>query len=211
MNNGSPLPTRDLKVSALAIDRGGKQLLENLTFSADAGESVLIIGPNGAGKTSLLLCLAGILRATAGKIEWQGRHDDDRPGSDIHFIGHRSAVKPGLTVFENLSFWANVYGTNTNSVSSALEQAGLGHAADFDAAFLSAGQTRRLALARLIAAPRPIWLLDEPTSALDAAGDKWICALIDDHISNGGMVITATHLELNLKSRPKTLNLGDAQ
>lgn len=208
MDKSASLPSRTLIVTNLAIDRGGEPLLSNLSFSAGAGDTLLLRGPNGVGKTSMLLCLAGILREAEGSIDWQGRHVDDRPGADMHFIGHRPAIKAGLTAFENLKFWADVCGADESNVLPALEQAGLAHAADFDAGYLSAGQTRRLALARLIAAPRPIWLLDEPTSALDAHGDKWVCGLIDTHIANGGLVIAATHLDLNLKAKAQTLELG---
>lgn len=210
MSDSVPLPVRHLKVTTLACMRGEHEIFTNLGFDAAPGEAVLVRGPNGVGKTSLLMCLAGFLPITSGTIAWQGRNPDDRPNTDMHFIGHQSAIKPGLTTAENLDFWAIINGANTTAVSTALNEAGLEHAENLDAALLSAGQTRRLALARLSVSPRPVWLLDEPTAALDAQGDKWVTQLIDIHLDNGGIVIAATHLDLALKkpARIKTLTLG---
>lgn len=206
----APLPVRSLTVSSLYCSRGGHEILADLSFSVAAKSTLLLRGPNGAGKSTLLMCLAGILRPEEGSIDWQGRDPEALPGADMHFVGHRHAIKSGLTVAENLSFWADIQGTGPQFVDKALESAGLTHAADFDAAYLSAGQTRRLSLARLIAVPRPIWLLDEPTAALDAQGDQWVAGLIEQQVQNGGLVIAATHLDIGQKktATTKTLNLG---
>lgn len=210
MNNFAKLPARHLDVTNLSCTRGEHQIFADRSFALAPGEALLLTGPNGAGKTSLLLCLAGFLFVPKGQIDWQGRDPEQQLGEDIHFIGHQSAVKPGLTVAESLMFWAKINGGAPNEVHPALEQAGLGHATDLDASLLSAGQVRRLALARLIVSPRPIWLLDEPTSALDKDGDKWVTGLIDAHLDSGGIAIAATHLDLSLKNkkRLKTLKLG---
>lgn len=209
MNSSAPLPARNLHVIDLACVRGELEIFTQLAFSAAPGEVILVRGPNGVGKTSLLMCLAGFLPVSSGNIDWQGRDPDDHPGTDIHFVGHQSAIKPGLTVAENLTFWADLNNGSRNAVSPALVAAGLDHAATLDALLLSAGQTRRLALARLLVAPRPIWLLDEPTAALDTEGSKWITKQIDTHLDNGGITIVSTHLDLGLKKskRVKTLTL----
>src|SRR5690606_39050473 len=127
-------------------------------------------GPNGAGKTSLLLTLFGAIRPAAGTIVTRGADRDARPATGMHFIGHRPAVKSRLTVAENLDFWARLNGKSGEPVPLALERVGLGGLGAVDAGHLSAGQTRRLALARLLVSNRPIWLLDEPTAALDDEG-----------------------------------------
>ncbi len=210
MNHARIHAPRHLDVTGLTCLRAEREIFADLSFSVAPGTALLLRGPNGAGKTSLMMCLAGFLHTQQGTIVWQGRDPEQRPGEDMHFIGHQSAVKPDLSVNENLKFWASINGGDPANTANALEAAGIGHTADLDAALLSAGQTRRLALARLLAAPRPVWLLDEPTSALDAAGDKWIAGLIDTHLDQGGLVIAATHLDLALKpaSRIKTLDLG---
>lgn len=207
-----PYASRHLNVSNLACIRGERDVFFNVGFSVGPGELLLLRGPNGAGKTSLLMCLCGFVPTAEGTIDWVGRTADEEPGTDTHFVGHLSAVKPGLTVAENLRFWALVNGGDANQVDVVLEAAGLAHAAEIDAGLLSAGQTRRLALSRLSVAPRPIWLLDEPTAALDAAGDKWVSGLIDHQLDRGGMVIAATHLDVTLKdqNRVKTVQIGRA-
>lgn len=203
-------PSRRLEVSDLACMRGERDIFSSVGFSVGPGELLLLRGPNGAGKTSLLMCLCGFVPTIHGTIDWQGCSLDEEPGTDTHFVGHLSAVKPGLTVEENLKFWALVNGGDVDGVDQAIEVAGLGHAGMLDAGLLSAGQTRRLALSRLGVAPRPIWLLDEPTAALDAAGDKWVGGLIDTHLDRGGMVIAATHLDVPVKdqARVKTVAIG---
>lgn len=210
MTISAKLPARHLDVTNLSCTRNEHQIFADRSFALAPGEALLLTGPNGAGKTSLLLCLAGFLSVPQNSINWKGRDPEQHPGEDIHFIGHQSAVKPGLTVAENLAFWATLNDGNADKVLPSLENAGLGHTTDLDASLLSAGQIRRLALARLLVSPRPIWLLDEPTSALDKDGDKWVASLIDSHLDNGGLVIAATHLELSLKNknRLKTLELG---
>ncbi len=197
MNEAAPLAARHLSVTGLACSRGEELILSDLDLEAGPGDIVLLRGPNGAGKTTLLLCLAGQLRHD-GQIDWRGRSDDARPGTDLHLIGHLPALKPSLTVEENLAFWAELNGGDRALVPGALEACGLGGLGDLDAGVLSAGQTRRLSLARLLVAERPIWLLDEPSSALDARGEKWIGGLMAAHARRGGLVIAATHLDLDL-------------
>jgi len=210
MSKSAPLPVRHLAVTDLTCLRGGTTIFANLGFSAEPGTVTLLRGPNGAGKTSLLLCLAGILRPEAGTIAWSGRDAEERPSTDMHLVGHQPALKGGLTAAENLQFWAEINSGDPNLIEGALDNAGLSHAAHLETRLLSAGQTRRLALARLLVARRPVWLLDEPTAALDSQGDKWVASLIEEQIGAGGLVIAATHLDLALKkSRSvRTLKLG---
>ncbi len=200
-----------LEVDRLTCSRGERDVFAGLSCAAGGGEALLLKGPNGAGKTTALMCIAGIVPAAEGAVRWPGRDPEERPGTDLHFIAHHPAVKPALTVAENLRFWADVHGGHAAAVGPALEEAGLAHAADLEAVCLSAGQTRRLALARLLVAPRPVWLLDEPTAALDAAGDAWVGRLIDDHLDRGGLVVAATHLPLTLNDpgRIRTVAIGE--
>ncbi|HEY8595896.1 MAG TPA: heme ABC exporter ATP-binding protein CcmA [Devosiaceae bacterium] len=208
-----PLAPRRLVVADLACRRGEREIFTGLSFTANPGEIVLLRGPNGAGKSTLLLALCGFLTPAAGRIDWQGGDPERDFGEDLHFIGHLSAIKPSLTLAENLEFWADMLGGMRERVASALDLAGLGGLADYPASVLSAGQSRRLALARLLVAPRPVWLLDEPTAALDSAGDRWVASLIDEHVANGGIAIAATHLDLALTdaSRLQTLRIGSRQ
>lgn len=205
------LPSRRLTVTDLACRRGERDIFSRVSLQAGPGEAVLLRGPNGAGKSTLLLALCGFLHPVAGTIAWEGADPEHGIGVDLHFVGHLSAVKPNLTVEENLGFWADINGGDRDEVGPALEAAGIGGLGSYEAAILSAGQTRRLALARLLVAPRPVWLLDEPTSALDAQGDAWVAALIDAHLEQGGMVIAATHLDLRIAEagRIRTCRMGE--
>ena len=210
MTFDQPLPPRTLKLSGLACRRGERLLFEGLDLQLPPGRMAQLRGPNGAGKTSLLLCLAGIIAITAGSVVVEGRDPDERPGADLGFLPHQSAIKPRLSVAENLQFWAALNGGAKARIMPALETVGLAPIASIDAGHLSAGQTRRLALARLIMADRPIWLLDEPTAALDANGETLVGALIDNHLARGGIVVASTHHELGLsdQSRIQTIALG---
>ncbi|KFL25859.1 hypothetical protein JP74_16665, partial [Devosia sp. 17-2-E-8] len=151
------MPARTLSVSGLALRRGERLLFDDVGFTVEPGEILLLRGPNGAGKTSLIKCLAGFLRADAGSVVVSGQGEEERWQEDVHFLGHLSAVKARLKVGENLGIWAAVNGGG-GSVEAALERVGLGALFNLDAGYLSAGQTRRLALARLLVSPRPIWL-----------------------------------------------------
>lgn len=210
MTSDPPLPPRTMTLHGLACRRGERTLFDGLDLVVGPGEIVELRGPNGAGKTSLLLTIAGILRPTEGTIRIEGGDPEARRGIEIGFLGHKSAIKPRLTVAENLAFWAALDGRPKSGAGAALETVGLGAMPSLDAGYLSAGQTRRLALARLILLDRAIWLLDEPTASLDAQGEALVAALIDDHLDRGGLVIVATHHDLNLKypARSKALVLG---
>jgi heme exporter protein A len=209
MRTAEHLPVRRLTAEKLACVRGERQLFTGLDLMLGPGDALLLTGPNGAGKSSLLMCLAGLL-AHEGQVIWHGRNSEERPGSDLHFFSHLPAVKPHLSLRHNLEFWADLNRGDRTRIGPALSEARLDHAADLAAGLLSAGQTRRLALCRLLVAPRPIWLLDEPTAALDTQGDKWVAGLIDRHLATGGLAVIATHLKLKLSRGVRTLALAVA-
>lgn len=187
-----------LTATGLACRRGERVLAEGLDFTVASGGILLLKGANGAGKTTLLLTLLGAIQPAAGRFAFEGADPEGAPVT--HFLGHRNAVKPHLTLVENLAFWASVNGDGGLSPKAALEAVGLGPVAGLDAGYLSAGQTRRLSLARLLVTPRPVWLLDEPTAALDAQGEAMVSGLIDAHLAAGGLAVAATHLPLPLRS-----------
>jgi heme exporter protein A len=180
-----------LLAHGLAVGRGGIVLAQDLEFSVETGKCLLLRGPNGVGKSTLLLTLAAIVDPLEGSFELAGALPDDGPL--LHYCGHRNAVKPRLSVLENLDFWARLNGATGERPAQALETVGLGHLAGLDAGYLSAGQGRRLALARLLVSARPLWLLDEPTAALDTDGHDLVTRLIDAHLGAGGLVVAATH------------------
>lgn len=170
-------------------------MFAGLEFSLGAGDAVVLRGPNGSGKTTLLRLMAGLGRRSAGKMTWNGAEIDDFEafGANLRFIGHLDAVKPALTVSENLAFWRDLWGNPAGDLPQAAGKLGLGHLIDFPARLLSAGQRHRLALARLLVAPAPLWLLDEPGNALDDASLNALAAIIADHRKRGGMVVIASH------------------
>ena len=188
--------------------RGGREVFSGLDFQAGTGEAIAVTGPNGSGKTSLLRLVAGLLSMAGGSIDLEGGEAELTLPEQAHYLGHRDAIKPALSVLENLSFWRDFLGGERSDAAPSLQLMGLDHAAHLPAAYLSAGQRRRLSIARLLAAPRPIWLLDEPTSALDAAGQGLFAALMTDHLARGGLVIAATHLPLGVPATE--LRMGGA-
>ncbi len=210
MHPSHALPQRTITVRGLAVQRGERLLFEDLHFTATPGELLLLRGPNGSGKTSLLLALAGILRPSTGTISVVGGSPDERPGADLHLFGHLPALKSRLTLDENLDFWATLNGGDRTLIAPSLETVGLAGLDGLEAGHLSAGQTRRLSLARLLVADRPIWLLDEPTAALDSEGDALVERLLDAHLRRGGLAVAATHRDLRLPppANVKTLTLG---
>ncbi len=192
----------------VACLRGDRLLFEGLSFALGPGEAALVTGPNGAGKSSLLRLIAGLVPKTSGRLVLEGG-DEDRPFAEqVHYAGHADALKPSLTARETLAFWRSVYGEPRLMPDEALEELGIGHLADLPAAYFSAGQKRRLALARLFVSSRPIWLLDEPTSALDSDGEARLTAAIAEHRSRGGLVVLATHQPVDVPEAA-TLRLDD--
>jgi len=194
-------------VRDLACERGGRLVYDGLSFSLKGGEALVLTGPNGAGKSSLLRQLAGLLDVVRGEIAREGGDPERTPGEQAHYVGHLDALKPSMSVAETIAFWRVFFGSIPQGAETALEALGLLHLADLPVAYLSAGQRRRLSLARLIAVPRPIWLLDEPTVALDAASVARLVRLMKGHLAQGGMIVAATHLDLGLENA-KTLRLG---
>jgi heme exporter protein A len=187
-----------LSASGLGCVRGSRTVFTNLGFDLSSGGALALVGPNGSGKSSLLRLIAGLLRPSAGHIELQGGSTERTIPEQAHYLGHLDALKPALTVAENLGFWTRYLREEASPAASALAAVGLGGLTDLPAAYLSAGQRRRLSVARLIAVPRPIWLLDEPTSALDAAGQERLEELMRQHLGTGGVILAATHAPLGI-------------
>src|SRR5262245_13971756 len=180
----------------LSASRGGRTLFSRLSFAVEGGAALLVTGPNGAGKTTLIRTLAGFLHPDAGQIRLDGAPSDRSLGEQCHYVGHANAVKPSLTVAENASFWGRFLGGARTRLDAALETFGLAALRDIPAGYLSAGQRRRLGLARLLLAERPIWLLDEPTAALDSAAQEVLAGAVNRHLAAGGLAIAATHMPL---------------
>lgn len=193
----------------LVCIRGDRQVFVNLDFHVDAGELLAIRGPNGAGKTSLLRSIAGLVRLAAGRIELTNADPELTVAEQAHYLGHHDALKSSLSVAENLVFWSRYLGVGGAPSHEALEAVGLAGLADLPAAYLSAGQRRRLSVARLLAAARPVWLLDEPTSALDAAAQARLADIMRRHLAGGGLILAATHGPLGLDGA-RELVLGGA-
>jgi heme exporter protein A len=191
----------------LACVRGGREVFSGLSFDAEGGEALIVTGRNGAGKTTLLRMIAGLLRPAHGRLVLDGGDGEASLPEQAHYLGHRDALKPSLSVVENLVFWGAYLGTASAKPEAALDAVGLGELTALPAAYLSAGQRRRLSIARLLAAPRPIWLLDEPTAALDVAAQARLADLMRAHLSGGGLIVAATHGPLGLE-RTKELKMG---
>jgi heme exporter protein A len=193
--------------SDLACVRGGREVFRGLAFTVRAGEALLVTGPNGAGKSSLLRLVAGLLRPQQGRIELEGCDLELTIGEQAHYVGHQDALKASLSVRENLGFWAALLGGDAKKGDAALAAVGLNRLAHVPAIYLSAGQRRRLAVARLIAIERPIWLLDEPTSALDDAAQTMLTDLMRAHLAGRGLILAASHGPIGLDGAQE-LRLG---
>ncbi|HSG94728.1 MAG TPA: heme ABC exporter ATP-binding protein CcmA [Afifellaceae bacterium] len=203
-----------LTLAAADLDcmRGGRPVFSGVEFSLASGGLLALTGPNGSGKSSLLRLLAGLLPPAGGSIrlstgvELIGDDEQITPETDgqaddlIHYFGHLDGLKSVFTLQENLAFWRALYGRGKSdsalSIGEAVARVGLGHMRDLPVSIFSAGQRRRAGLARLLTAPRPVWLLDEPTAALDSDGEAMLGELMEAHLANGGMIVAATHLAL---------------
>ena len=196
-----------LAVRGLAVSRGERRLFEGLDLDLAAGEAAALVGPNGAGKTSLLRAIAGFIRPAAGSVAFEGEAGaaldaDEARRADIHLVGHQDGLTPGRTAREELSFQVRWTGGQTSNAILAAEALGLLGFLDLAVRHLSAGQRRRLALARVIATPRALWLLDEPLAPLDAAHRAGFGELMAGHLARGGLVLAAVHDPLPVAARP---------
>ena len=192
-----------LEVGGVTIQYKTPDHLVTATYRVDfnvfKSDRFVILGPSGAGKSTLLRALAGLLRPQSGSIVLRGTNEPDQPGISAHYIGHADAMKATLSAQENLVFWAAMLGGETGaSPAEALAAFGLAHVLHLPVGYLSAGQKRRVALARLLVAPRPLWLLDEPTLGLDVASVARFGDMLAKHRAEGGIVLAATHLPLPL-------------
>ena len=181
--------------SGLAARRGGRIVFEDVSFAVGAGEMLAVMGPNGSGKSTMLRLIAGLVRPAAGTVALDPEPEDGI-GGEVHYLGHLDGLKTGFTVAENLDYWRNLWRGSRVTSTEVLDKVGLSGLADLPAGLLSAGQRRRVAIARMLVARRPVWLLDEPTTALDEAAERNLGRLIDDHLADGGIVVSATHRAL---------------
>ncbi|MBX3579165.1 MAG: heme ABC exporter ATP-binding protein CcmA [Rhizobiaceae bacterium] len=183
----------------LAGERGGEPVFSAIGFALASGQGLTVTGANGAGKSTLLRVLAGLLPATAGTIRLEGGGDEwPTARAACHYLGHQNGMKTALTVKENLGFWRDFNGPGRKTVDEALAAVGLAGLGHLPFGYLSTGQRRRAAIARLLVSHRPLWLLDEPTSGLDAASEGRLARVMVAHLADGGMIVAATHQPLGL-------------
>lgn len=195
----------------LGFERNNQSLLSQINCMVSPGECLQIYGANGSGKSTLLRIIAGFIEPHIGQVLWQNKcifatHDGYK--KNIHYVGHQNGIKPSLTVQENLQLNSALLGNASPPADSLFSQIGLLHCRDTKAALLSAGQLRRLSLARLLIMPFKVWLLDEPLTALDVAGQNLLAQLLNHHLANGGIGILATHHALHLAHPVKIIQLG---
>lgn len=197
-----------LSADELAGDRGGERVFSGVSFSISDGQALTVTGPNGSGKSTLLRIIAGLLEPAEGSVQLVGsRMEWPTIASAAHYLGHGNAMKQALSVVENLGFWRRFLGEAHLDVEDALEMVGLADIGHMPFGYLSTGQRRRVAIARLLVSYRPLWLLDEPTSGLDRAAERQFAALMQAHREDGGMIVAATHLPLGLDDATQ-LRLG---
>lgn len=190
-----------LSIDDLALARGDRTLFENFSAKISAGEAIALIGANGSGKTSLLRCVAGFIRPAAGSVTFEGADADEARRGAMHFLGHHDGLKTGRRARDELAFQVSWTGGEASDIDRVVELLGLGPLLDLEVRKLSAGQRRRLALARLAASKRPLWLLDEPMAPLDTQRRALFGEMMAQHIAGGGMILAAVHDPLPIPAR----------
>ena len=190
-----------LVTSGLAGERGGEIIFSGVDISLGAGEGIVVTGPNGSGKSTMLRVIAGLLEPAEGEVRLEAAPDEfPTLEAALHYLGHQNAMKAALSVRENLDFWQSFHGHAHLPVEEALEMVGLETIGHLPFGYLSTGQRRRIAIAKLLVSYRPVWLLDEPTAGLDKASERQFAALMEAHMEDGGMILAATHIPLGLKN-----------
>ncbi len=183
----------------LAAERSGEIVVSDISFSLSDGDGLIVTGANGSGKSTLLRVVAGLLPPAEGTIRLEGANEETSVADASHYLGHKNAMKPALSVVENLTFWQQYAQEPHLRVVEALEMVGLEATADLPFGYLSTGQRRRIAICKLLVSYRPIWLLDEPTAGLDADSEAGFADLMAAHLQDGGIIAAATHQPLGLK------------
>lgn len=196
-----------LVAEGLAGERGGETIFSQLCFSLGAGEALVVTGPNGSGKSTLLRIICGLLQLQTGSIKLTDGGEGLPVRAACHYLGHQNAMKPALSVRENLAFWQRFHGERKLEIHEALEAVDLPGVEDLPFGYLSTGQKRRVSIAKLLISHRPLWIVDEPTAGLDKASEARFAQLMQDHMREGGMIVAATHIPLGLKN-VKTLDMS---
>lgn len=191
-------------------ERGGETIFSGIAFHLESGQGLVVVGPNGTGKSTLLRIVAGLLPPAEGTIRLEGGEEDPKVAAACHYLGHLNGMKTALTVGENLNFWRFFSGDPRLGPGAALDAVGLDGIEHLPFGYLSTGQRRRVAIARLLLNHRPIWLLDEPTAGLDKGSERRFGELMAEHLGDGGIVIAATHMPLGLEGA-KELRMGEGQ
>ncbi|MFC4626351.1 heme ABC exporter ATP-binding protein CcmA [Daeguia caeni] len=196
-----------LEAENLAGERGGETVFAGLDFTLSSGEALVITGPNGSGKSTLLRIIAGLLPAESGRIALSHEGSPLPVRAACHYLGHQNAMKPALSVRENLAFWQKFHGAPLLDIDAALDVVNLPGIDHLPFGYLSTGQKRRVSIAKLLVSHRPLWIVDEPTAGLDRASEERFAQMMRDHLRDGGMIIAATHIPLGLEAM-KTLDMS---
>jgi heme exporter protein A len=203
---------KNFSTTNLAVRRSDRKIFENLSFDVTAGTLLKIIGPNGSGKSTLLKTLTGLIEPLEGDIKADSQSvlmDREWPSLNLCYLGHKNALKREFSVFENIKFWAELWGTS-DEIDASIHAVGIDYLRDTPVRYLSSGQTRRAALARSMCHPASIWLFDEPTVGLDEKGLSLLASAMENHLGKGGIILCATHVDLGLnKELISTLNLAN--
>ncbi|MBL1405178.1 MAG: heme ABC exporter ATP-binding protein CcmA [Rhizobiales bacterium] len=195
-----------LVAETISVNRGIKRVVQDLSFEVEQSEALIVTGENGAGKSTLLRAIAGLLPLDSGSVDLQGGKEELLLREQCHYLGHQNGLKTALSVKENLEFWQNFSGEPDFAIQETLEIVGLAHTLDLPVGYLSTGMKRRIAIAKLLITRKQVWIVDEPTAGLDGASSKMFIDICSAFCDDGGILIAATHLPLDLK-KTKSLHV----